>query len=732
LKCLSCLIGIIALVSFGFCNKATALRNEKNTIPGLIIYPWVKSSREAVVVLCKKGNSCATFLADEDEPFAVWRAIEDVRGDLFDVTGEMFRISQTVPVRSLYSDLIIVGTVGKSRVLDALEKAGKIDLDNLRGKYESFRLQTVSEPFPGCRGALVIAGSDIRGTIYGTYTLTQDGLEVDPLRFWTERPVTKRSDLFLGPMFHQEPPPKIKYRGWFINDEDLLQGWHANSDRKVSAELYEHILSSALRLRQNMIIPQTEFNVGIPNDQRICEMVKDYGLLLTTHHAMPLGIWGKDWDIYWKAKGVQPPEFSFVKNLDKFEEIWRYGIDTYAPYMGIWQVGLRGKTDSAIWNFDKHFPTDSPSRAKVILNAISLQRRLLHEKLGSDVPVVTTLWTEVLDLYREGVLEYPEDITLIFSDSRGALFHFDDMGWKEPFPDGRAGVYYHLAFHNSHDSHLANTVHPYRIRDAFARVNKYNMTAYFLVNVGNIRDYVFGIEAVAEAAWTGNLDPEDYYRRWCSTQFGKEVANEVTSVYKRLFDLPYRWGKFEDEHFMIEGLIYYGFTFLDAFRQGKTSQEDFDKFYAIDKTTRYKIPTRSYMHYWPEKPSYKSVIDWFAVHCSEDSKKWDVLWEDMCKLEKKIPSHRRQFYRDNVLLQAFTMKAANNYMRDVARGLQAYLIGNKEETRRLLESAKSHLQSVLVRQKEAEHGKWAGFYENHIIVRFDRGIQAVEEFLGNL
>jgi hypothetical protein len=704
----------------------------KPVTPGLIPYPWVNSA-QAVVELIGPDKSCAAFLIDAAEPFAVTRAMEDVRGDLFDITGQMLRVSNTVPVRSLYSYLIVVGTVDKSSILNALETAGKIDLASLRGKRESFRIQTVVEPFPGCKGALVIAGSDMRGTIYGLYSLTQDGLGVDPLRFWTERPVTKRAVLLLGPMLHEEGEPRIKYRGWFLNDEDLLQGWHANKDGKVAAELYEPILSSTLRLRQNMIIPQTEFNLQIPNDRRICQMVKDYGLLLTTHHAMPLGIWGKDWDIYWKAKGGQAPEFSFVKNLDKFQEVWQHGIDSYAPYMGIWQLGLRGKTDSAIWNFDKYFPTDSPSRAKVILDAVELQRKLVREKLGTeDVPVVTTLWTEVLDLYREGVLDYPDGITLIFSDSRGALYHFDDMGWTKPFADGRAGVYYHLAFHNSHDSHLANTIHPYRIREALDRIIKYNMTAYFLVNTSSIREYVFGIQALAEATWTGEFDPEDYYRRWCADQFGSEAAPVVEKLYKRQFALPYRWGPDEDEHYMIEGLIYYGVQFLDAVRQGKLSSEDFDKFYAADKTTRYKIPTRSYMHYWKGKPSYRSVIDWFALHCGEDAKKWDALWKDMCQAEKLVAAGRKQFYRDNVLLQAYTLKESNGYMYDVSRALQAYMDGNRAESKRLLQSAKARIPSILAREKEAEHGKWAGFYEGQVMVKFDRATAAVDDFLAEL
>lgn len=55
---------------------------------------------------------------------------------------------------------VLVGTLGKSPLIDRLVEAGKLDASSVSGQWESYLIATVD-------GCLVIAGSDKRGTIYG-------------------------------------------------------------------------------------------------------------------------------------------------------------------------------------------------------------------------------------------------------------------------------------------------------------------------------------------------------------------------------------------------------------------------------------------------------------------------------------------------------------------------------------------------------------------------------------
>lgn len=63
--------------------------------------------------------------------------------------------------------VIIAGTIGHSTVIDNLVKSNKVDVTKIKGKWESFISKVVKNPLPGVDKALVIVGSDLRGTVFG-------------------------------------------------------------------------------------------------------------------------------------------------------------------------------------------------------------------------------------------------------------------------------------------------------------------------------------------------------------------------------------------------------------------------------------------------------------------------------------------------------------------------------------------------------------------------------------
>jgi hypothetical protein len=68
---------------------------------------------------------------------------------------------------------IIVGSIEASSLLQSLEKSGRLHFNDIRGKWESYMTAIVENPFEGCHKALVIAGSDKRGAIFGVYALSE-------------------------------------------------------------------------------------------------------------------------------------------------------------------------------------------------------------------------------------------------------------------------------------------------------------------------------------------------------------------------------------------------------------------------------------------------------------------------------------------------------------------------------------------------------------------------------
>ena len=72
--------------------------------------------------------------------------------------------------------------------------------------------------------ALVIAGSDRRGAVFGIYDLSEQ-IGVSPWHWWADVPVRRQAELYLTAGSRRDQP-EVKYRGIFINDEaPAFSGW---------------------------------------------------------------------------------------------------------------------------------------------------------------------------------------------------------------------------------------------------------------------------------------------------------------------------------------------------------------------------------------------------------------------------------------------------------------------------------------------------------------------------
>lgn len=80
---------------------------------------------------------------------------------------------------------------------------------------------------PGVSAALVIAGNDPRGTIYGIYDISEQ-IGVSPWYFWADSPVRPQKNIYALPIKKVQDSPSVKYRGFFLNDEQpALTNWVA-------------------------------------------------------------------------------------------------------------------------------------------------------------------------------------------------------------------------------------------------------------------------------------------------------------------------------------------------------------------------------------------------------------------------------------------------------------------------------------------------------------------------
>lgn len=120
---------------------------------------------------------------------------------------------------------IIAGTIGNSDIIDSLIASGKLDVSAIEGKWESFISEVVNSPVPGVPKAMVIAGSDMRGTIFGLYDVSEQ-IGVSPWYWWADVPSVHQDNIYANGVKKVQGPPSVTYRGIFINDEQpAITNW---------------------------------------------------------------------------------------------------------------------------------------------------------------------------------------------------------------------------------------------------------------------------------------------------------------------------------------------------------------------------------------------------------------------------------------------------------------------------------------------------------------------------
>src|SRR6267154_4149982 len=262
-------------------------------------------------------NVAATLFVDSADFSGVVRAANDLQADIERVTNHTAAFAQDE--NNLGSNVIVVGTVGKSKIIDQLIREHKIDVTAIAGKWESFLIQVVPKPLPGVASALIVAGSDKRGTIYGIYDLS-DQMGVSPWYWWADVPVQHRDQLFVKPGIHVQGPPAVKYRGIFLNDEaPSLTGWVKEKYGNYNHEFYTRVFELLLRLKANYLWPAMWDSSFATDDPLTPKLADEYGVVVSTSHHEPMMRAWKEWERAGNRKG----SWDYSKNAEKLREFWK-------------------------------------------------------------------------------------------------------------------------------------------------------------------------------------------------------------------------------------------------------------------------------------------------------------------------------------------------------------------------------------------------------------------------
>jgi len=482
------------------------------------------------------GGSAIPILVAPGEAPAAARAARDLAGDIEAVTGKRPELRDAA--RPGTPNAIIVGTLGQSAFIDAMAKTGRLSTVAIDGKWESFVIATVERPIPGVARALVIAGSDRRGTVFGVYELSR-AIGVSPWSWWADLAPRHRDALFVAAGLRHFGPPSVRYRGIFVNDEDWgLFPWASQtfdpSRKDIGPKTYAKIFELMLRLKANTLWPAMHATTSAFNaDPANAKLAEEYGIVMGSSHAeaMLRNNVGE-----WKAP---VSAYDYAANPEGVRAYWEERVKLNSAYENIWTIGMRGLHDTGMVG-----TRTVEDRVRLLGKVIADQRAMLdHHVAGGSAKAAQIFvpYKEVLDIYRAG-LKVPDDVTIVWPD--------DNFGYIRQFPSkaeaarsGGAGVYYHLSYLGYPLSYLwLSTTPPALVREEMVRAYDQGARSFWMVNVGDIKPAEIGMSHFLDLAWDIDrfraMSQQTYLRYWLEEAFGSiEIgakASEMLAEYFRL------------------------------------------------------------------------------------------------------------------------------------------------------------------------------------------------------
>jgi hypothetical protein len=475
-----------------------------------------KSFVNGCFTVAGKGSVSAIMISANEWPGVV-RAATDLQTDLEKVTGNKPAFLKDKPAKTA----IIIGTIGKSTVIDQLIRQNKINVAGIAGSWESTLIEVVKNPLPGIDSALIIAGSDKRGTIYGVYELSSQ-IGVSPWYYWADVPVKKSDALFAIPGRHFIASPAVKYRGIFLNDEaPALSGWSRKEFGGFSSKFYGKVFELILRLKGNYLWPAMWGSAFNDDDKMNPVLADEYGVVIGTSHHEPLSRAHDEWKRYKGGK------WNYDQNPQQLREFWESGLKRVADKEQIITVGMRGDGDE---------PMTEGTATALLEKIVGDQRQIIEkvtQKPASETPQLWALYKEVQAYYDKG-MRVPDDITLLLCDDNwGNIRKLPKL--NEARRKGGYGIYYHFDYVGDPRNYKWINTNP--IQKIWEQMNlayEYNANQIWIVNVGDLKPMEFPISFFLDYAWAPDAIPAEKLKQyaidWSEKQFGETFASSIATI----------------------------------------------------------------------------------------------------------------------------------------------------------------------------------------------------------
>ena len=601
----------------------------------------------------------------------------------------------TFAIEDVTRDIKTTTSPSKSQGADIVLVTDQLDL-------EAYRVDVSN-------GNIEIHAGDDFGFIFGLYAVSREVLGVKDFWFWNDqrfdpKPVIEVADN----LSLVSKPAAVRYRGFFINDEVLLEHWKVdNEDEKPWRLAFETVY----RLGGNLVIPGSGQN-GEPH----LPLARDMGFYINQHHASPLG--SRMFAAAYPGVQARWPE-----EEPRFEALWAEAIAAQKGQRTVWTLGFRGQGDQPFWNVDPRYATDE-ARGKLLSDIIQRQYDLVQDA-DPGAPCCIYLYGEAMDLYQKNVLTYPKQVAKIWADNGfGRMVSRRQENWNPRVPsmpegDGANGIYFHASFYDlqaaNHITHLCND--PRLITHELEEVIHNGGDDVWIINASNIKPHVYLLNMIAEAWRNGSVDAEQSAKAYLEEYYGKDLVEPVFDLYEEYWKSAVQYGPNWDDH---AGEQYFN-----------------------------HVPRMLITQYLKDRTKPAEDLKW--MHDASDLKKQIVYYLD------QIEDGQARYRALADKVQTVVIQARKNGQDDAARliedsigvavNIYRYCVeASVLVCRSLLDAYDDDLQHAfyhagLAREaftsgdqamRSREHGKWHGFWENDCLTDVKQSAWVCTQLMGYL
>lgn len=506
---------------------------QEKVSPFAVLPTAARKQNAGDFVLAASKAASPIYLDANDYP-VVQIAAEALADDIQRVTTARPDVLTTAPAAG--ETAVLIGTVGKSRLIDGLVAAKKLDVSGIPGQWERFVIATVENPLPGVRQALVIAGSDRRGTAFGAFSVSES-IGVSPWVWWADVTPERRDTVVIPRTRFVSKAPSVKYRGIFINDEDWgLLPWSKKFEPEVGSigpKTYARVGELLLRLKANYLWPAMHEATRAFNQIPENKVVMDrYAIVMGASHAEPM--------LFNNATEWKYPHdyWNYETHADLIKSVWEKRVQENGRYENSYTLGIRGIHDRPMQGGGTL--QDGVRRLERV---IADQRALLAKYVNPDLEQVAQVFVpykEVLPYYQAG-MKVPEDVTLVWVDDNfGFIRQLSDPA--EQKRSGHAGVYYHFSYLGPPQEYLwIGSTSPALTAYEMGKAYAYGADRLWVFNVGDIKPIEKEMEFGLRLAYDIDRYPADkamgFLGDFAAQNFGTPYAAETAAVLTEYYRL---------------------------------------------------------------------------------------------------------------------------------------------------------------------------------------------------